>query len=125
MNSKYLFWTLIFVSGIILGYSLSILKNITTAIDNSPSSKQSEFAQICSELNGKELNLQNIEKLEGWSFIKDKLTEPDYENIERLNNGTDPFFNVYQKNQYDNTWICAINKNENNTIKAWTYYQYD
>ncbi len=125
MKSKYLLFGLIFVIGILLGHSLSLLNAFTALIDYPPSSGQSEFAKICSELNGEELTLQNVEKLGGWSFISGGLTRPQEENIKRLHNGTDPFFNIYHKRQYDNTWVCGIRKTEEGKIKAWTYYQYE
>lgn len=125
MKNKYLLFGLIFFIGIILGQSLSYLNAFTAAIDYPPSKSQSNFARTCSELNGEELTLQNVEKLGGWSFVNGGLTKPEEENINRLNNGTDPFFSIYHKKQYQNTWICGIGKTEDGKIKAWTYYQYE
>ena len=125
MKNKYLLFGLIFIIGALFGHSLNFLNAFTDAIDYPPSNNQSNFARTCSELIGKELSLQNVEQLGGWSFVNGGLAKPQEENIKRLNSGTDPFFNVYHKKQYDNTWVCGIGKTEDGKIKAWTYYQYE
>ena len=124
MKKNYLLFGLVFIIGILLGHSLSFFNDFTASIDYPPSNKQSEFVRACSELNGKELSSQNVHNLGGWCFVGGGLNLCADENIRRVKNNTDPFFNVYQKKQYESTWICAIGKNKDDTIKTWNYYQY-
>lgn len=121
---KHILLALTFCLGLLLGYSLTFLNAFTAAIDYPPSENQSQFAKTCSQLNGKELTLQNVEQIAGWSF-NNGFTKATNENIQRLHNGTDPFFNIYQKKEYDNTWICAIGKDDDGRINAWIYYQFE
>ncbi len=93
-----------------------------------PSNSQSEFVKNCGELNGKKLTADNIQKLNGWTYLKGTPAKGAIinESIEKLKNKRDPWFAIYNVNDTDGTWVCNIFLNKDQTtIKAVPDYYYE
>jgi hypothetical protein len=129
MSKKHLiFGMIILFLVVVLNYStfLTLFISLKTVVKKQfPSDSELTFTRICSDLNGKELTSLNIQKLDGWSFVSGGLARPAEENLRRLENNTDPFFNVYHRKQYDSTWVCVVEKGQGGKIKTSTRYIYD
>lgn len=126
MGNKLLFAGIFLLFGILSGgYLFGYFNSFSGEFDFPPSIQQSEFVKLCGELNDLDLTTQNIKKLVGWQYTQGELTEPEEGNIERLKNGTDPFFNINHKRRLQNTWVCNISVADGNKIKASAHYQYE
>lgn len=86
-------------------------------------SANSPFIKTCKSLNGSDLNLTNINKLNGWCHGGSQKCIQEY--IDKLKNSTDPFHNISEKNEKDGTWACNVSVVSDNKIKATPLYIYE
>lgn len=111
---------LVIVFVLVFVFGSFIIVNYTPLLNGN-----SAFVKRCEFLYGQELSLSNIKKLNGWCYTGAERTLCEEVHIERLKSKVDPFHNISEKQQIDNTWECSVSIIEDNIIEAKPQYHYE